>query len=132
MILFLIALFVLGPIAEIYLLLTVGGAIGAWPVVAACIATAAIGGAILRVQGLAALAGAQRDLEQGRVPVEAAADAVFLAVAAPLLMTPGFITDSIGFLMLVPPVRHWIARRALLWLRRRIDSGETRIYFRRY
>lgn len=131
MLLFLIALFILGPLAEIYVLLTVGGAIGVWPVIAACIATAVIGGFILRLQGLAALGGARRDLEAGRVPVEAVADGVFLAIAAPLLMTPGFITDAIGFSLLIPPFRRWIARRILFWLRRRIDEGETRIYITR-
>lgn len=132
MILFLIALFVVGPIAEIYLLLTVGGVIGVWPVVFACIGTAALGGFILRLQGLAALRAAQRDVEAGRAPVEAATDGVFLIVAAPFLMTPGFITDAIGFLLLVPQVRHWIARQALAWLRRRIEAGDTRIYIKRF
>lgn len=132
MILFLIALFVVGPIAEIYLLLTVGGLVGVWPVVFACIATAVLGGFILRLQGLAALDAARRDLDAGRAPVEAAADGVFLIVAAPFLMTPGFITDAIGFLLLVPQVRRWIARQALIWLRKRVEAGDTRVYVRRF
>ncbi len=131
MILILIAAFIVGPIAEIYLLLTVGGAIGVAPVVGLCIATAVIGGAIVRAQGLAALASARADLGDGRVPVEAVADGVFLIVAAPLLMTPGFITDSLGFLLLIPPVRRWLARRALQWLQRRIDAGAGQVYIRR-
>lgn len=132
MILFLVALFILAPIAEIYVLLTVGGVLGVWPVVFACIATAVIGGFVLRLQGLAAFEAARRDLEAGRAPVEAAADGVFLVIAAPLLMTPGFITDAIGFALLTPPIRHWIARQALAWLRRRIESGDTRVYIRRF
>lgn len=132
MILFLVALFIVAPIAEIYVLLTVGGALGVWPVVFACIATAVIGGFVLRLQGLAAVEAARRDLEAGRAPVEAAADGVFLVIAAPLLMTPGFITDAIGFALLAPPIRHWIARRALAWLRRRIESGDSRVYIRRF
>lgn len=131
MILILIAAFILGPIAEIYVLLTVGGALGVWPVVGACLATAVIGGAIVRFQGLAALASARADIEAGRAPVEAACDGVFLLLAAPLLMTPGFITDTLGFLLLIPPVRRWIARRALLWLRRQIDAGAARVSIRR-
>lgn len=132
MILILIAAFILGPIAEIYVLLTVGGALGALPVVGACLATAVIGGAIVRFQGLAALVSARAALDEGRVPVEAAADGVFLLLAAPLLMTPGFITDTLGFLLLIPPVRRWIARRALLWLRRQIDAGTARVSIRRF
>ena len=110
MFLLLIALFIIGPIAEIYVLLTAGGLFGVWPVVIACVATALIGGFILRIQGLAAIDAARRDLAEGRPPVEAAADGVFLIVAAPLLMTPGFLTDAAGFLLLVPPVRRLIAR----------------------
>jgi UPF0716 protein FxsA len=132
MILFLVALFILAPIAEIYVLLTVGAALGVWAVVFACIATAVIGGFVLRLQGLAAVDAARRDLEAGRAPVEAAADGVFLVIAAPLLMTPGFITDAIGFSLLVPPLRRWIARQALAWLRRRIESGDSRVYIRRF
>ena len=86
-------------------------AFGVWPVIAGCLATAFIGGALLRIQGLAAMRGAERDLREGRMPVEAAVDGLFLAVAAPLLMTPGFLTDALGFALLAPPVRHFIARR---------------------
>lgn len=131
MILILVAIFILAPIAEIYVLLTVGGVVGVWPVVFACIATAVIGGAIVRWQGFAAIRSAQRDIEAGRAPVEAAADGVFLVAAAPLLMTPGFITDTLGFLLLVPPLRRWLARRALEWLRARIDARATQVYIRR-
>ncbi|MBI1364598.1 MAG: exlusion protein FxsA [Alphaproteobacteria bacterium] len=132
MILLLLALFVIGPIAEIYVLLAAGQAIGVWPVVGLCIATAVLGGILLRIQGLHALTALQRDLHEGRVPVEAVADGVFLAIAAPLLMTPGFLTDALGFALMVPPLRHWIARQALKRLRRRIETGETRIRFHRF
>lgn len=131
MILLLIAVLIIGPIAEIALLLTVGSVIGVWPVVLLCLGTAFLGAFILRLQGLTALRAAERDIAEGRVPVEAAADAVFLIVAAPLLMAPGFITDAMGFLLLVPPVRHFIARAALKRLRRSVETGAGRIHFRR-
>jgi UPF0716 protein FxsA len=99
-------------------------------VIGACIGTAVIGGFILRLQGLAALNGARSDIEDGRVPVEAVADAVFLVIAAPLLMTPGFITDAVGFLLLTPPVRRAIARFALARLRRNLEAGSARVYYR--
>ncbi|MEX0645310.1 MAG: FxsA family protein [Parvularculaceae bacterium] len=127
----LLALFIIGPIAEIYLLLAAGSAFGVWPVVGACIATAVIGGAILRWQGTSALRAAEADIRSGRVPVEAAADAVFLIIAAPLLMTPGFITDTLGFILLMPPARRFIAREALRRLRRSIESGQTQVFVRR-
>lgn len=132
MVLLLIALFVIGPIAEIYVLLSAGGVFGVWPVVIACVATALIGGFILRLQGFAALDAARRDLAAGRPPIEPAADGVFLVIAAPLLMTPGFLTDAAGFLLLLPPVRRAIARYALARVRRSIERGATKVEIRRF
>ncbi|GAB4532673.1 MAG: hypothetical protein Kow00133_20920 [Amphiplicatus sp.] len=131
MILLIIALIVLAPLVELYILIQAGAAFGALPVIAACIATAALGGLILRAQGLSALARARRDLDEGRAPVEAAVDGAFLVVAAPLLMTPGFVTDALGFALLVPPLCHAIARAALRRIRRGVERGETRIYIAR-
>ena len=125
MLLALVLLFFIGPIAEIYVLLKAGGSFGVLPVIAACVATALAGGVLLRLQGLAAINKAQRTVRDGGVPVEAVVDGVFLAMAAPLLMTPGFITDLIGFLFLTPPFRHWAARRALAAIRSRIARGDV-------
>jgi len=132
MALILIVLFVIGPIAEIYVLLAAGGTFGVWPVVGACVATAVIGGIILRLQGLAALQSAQRDISTGKAPVEAVADGVFLVIAAPFLMTPGFITDVIGFSLLIPPVRHWLARQVLGRLRQSMAEGKTGFTVRKF
>lgn len=131
MILLILAALVIGPLAELFLLIKAGAAVGALPVIAYCIATAAAGGLILRAQGLAALASARRDLDDGKVPVEAAVDGLFLVLAAPLLMTPGFITDIAGFLLLVPALRHAIARAALRRIRAKIERGEASIYITR-
>ena len=121
----LITLFIVGPIAEIYVLLAAGGAFGVLPVIAACLFTAFLGGFIIRLQGLAALNAARSDLHTGRLPVDSAIDGALLVVAAPLLMTPGFITDALGFLLLVPPVRRALARYALSRIRTRIVIKET-------
>lgn len=131
MFLILFGLFVLGPIAEIYVLLTAGAAFGALPVIAACLGTAFLGGWIIRLQGLAALNAARADLDAGRPPVASAADGALLVVAAPFLMTPGFITDLAGFLLLVPAFRRFLARFALREIKRRIDRGEATITIRR-
>ncbi len=120
----LIALFIVGPIAEIYVLLAAGGAFGVLPVIAACLFTAFLGGIILRIQGLAALNSARNDLQTGRLPVDAVVDGVLLVIAAPLLMTPGFITDVLGFLLLTPPIRRIIARYVLGRIRARIVRQE--------
>lgn len=121
----LIALFIIGPIAEIYVLLAAGGAFGVLPVIGACLFTAFLGGFIIRLQGLAALNGARTDLQTGRLPVDSVVDGVLLVVAAPLLMTPGFITDGLGFLLLTPPIRRIIARYVLGRIRARIAKQES-------
>ncbi len=120
----LILLFILGPIAEIYVLLTAAEAFGVLPVIGACLLTAFLGGFIIRLQGLAALNAARSDLQTGRLPVDSAVDGALLIVAAPLLMTPGFITDAAGFLLLVPPLRRALARMALRTVRARIVIRE--------
>ena len=120
----LIALFIIGPIAEIYVLLTAAQAFGVLPVIAACLTTAFLGGYIIKMQGLAALNAARTDLNTGRLPVDSAVDGALLIVAAPLLMTPGFITDAAGCLLLTPPLRRAIARLALKAIRNHIVSRE--------
>jgi UPF0716 protein FxsA len=113
MLFILLAVFVIGPIAEIYVLLTAAGSFGVLPVIGACLFTAFLGGFIIRAQGLAALNAARADLDTGRLPVDSVVDGALLIIAAPFLMTPGFITDAAGFLLLIPPVRRILARLVL-------------------
>ena len=127
MLLILVALFVIGPIAEIYVLLSAGSAFGALPVIGACLATAFLGGWIIRLQGLAAIQGARRDLDAGRPPVASAVNGALLLVAAPFLMTPGFLTDAMGFALLIPPVRMLLGKWALGMIKKRIDRGDATI-----
>ena len=131
MLLLLILLFFLMPIAEIYVLITAGNAFGALPVIGTCIATAIIGGILLRWQGLSALNKARSSMREGKVPVESAVDGVLLVVAAPFLMTPGFVTDVLGFLLLVPAVRRMIGRYALRRIKSKIQRGEASVYIHR-
>jgi UPF0716 protein FxsA len=124
-------LLILLPLAEIYVLLQAGGIFGVWSVILAVVGTAVLGGILIRWQGFQAIRKAREDIAGGGVPVESAADGVFLVIAAPFLMTPGFITDAMGFLLLVPFIRHYIARQALAWLRGKVEKGEATINFRR-
>lgn len=128
----LIVLFILAPIAEIYVLLTAGAAFGVLPVIAACLGTAFLGGWIIRLQGLAALNAARHDMDEGRLPVASAIDGALLFVTAPLLMTPGFITDVLGFCLLIPPLRRALARFVLEKIKQRIEKGDATITIRRY
>lgn len=93
------------PILELMLLIEVGKYIGAIYTVGLVIITAAIGITLVRMQGYAALTRAQASLDENRLPVGEAVDGVFLLFAGGLLLFPGFITDAIGLLLLIPFVR---------------------------
>lgn len=105
--------FFLTPIIEMYLLIEVGGYIGAWPTIGLVMITAVIGVALLRIQGLATLTRGVGRLNQGELPAREMVEGLLLAVAGALLLTPGFVTDFVGFLLLAPPTRLLIAERVL-------------------
>ncbi len=98
-------LFLLVPILEIYLLIKVGNVIGAPLTVAAVVFTAVLGALLLRFQGLLTFQRVQQALARGELPTVAMLEGVVLLVAGALLLTPGFFTDAIGFLGLIPPLR---------------------------
>lgn len=109
----LLLLFLLIPVIEIYLLIQVGGVIGALPTVGLVVFTAVLGAFLLRQQGLATLQRVQLSLAQGDLPTSAMLEGVVLLVCGALLLTPGFFTDAIGFLGLVPPLRQAMIRYLL-------------------
>ncbi len=108
--LLLIVIFIGVPILEIVVFIQAGDIIGLWPTIAAVVATAIIGGALIRAQGLATMDRARHSIEQGQAPVHEAFTGICLLLAGALLMTPGFLTDSVGFLLLIPPVRRSLGR----------------------
>ena len=99
------ALFILVPLLEIYLLIKVGGIIGALPTVFMVVFTAVLGVLLLRHQGLYTLGKVQAALERGELPTMAMLEGVVLIISGALLLTPGFFTDTIGFLGLIPALR---------------------------
>ena len=94
-----------------YLLITVGGHLGALPTIGLVMFTAVVGLALLRSQGLATLTRGMGRLQRGEVPALEVAEGLLLAVAGALLITPGFVTDGLGFFLLVPAARGLIATR---------------------
>jgi len=115
----LIALIFIGvPILEIAVFIRAGALIGLWPTIAMVLLTGILGVALLRMQGLAVLARVRQSLDQGRIPVEEVFTGLCLLVAGALLLTPGFVTDTVGFLLLVPAVRAVLGRWAFAALRR--------------
>lgn len=107
---FLFLLFVILPIIEITLLLKVGQAIGAWYTVGLVLLSAFIGVNMLRHQGLATLSRAQQRMDRQELPGQEMVEGIVLAVGGALLVTPGFVTDVIGFSCLIPPLRQAFAR----------------------
>jgi UPF0716 protein FxsA len=101
----LLILFILIPIIEIALFIKVGGFIGLWPTLAIVIMTAVIGTNMLRTQGLSTLARLQSSLQTGENPIDPIVHGALILLSGVLLLTPGFFTDGIGFLLLIPPVR---------------------------
>lgn len=116
MLILLIALVAL-PLAEIYLLIEVGSVIGAGWTILAIIATAVIGGVLIRRQGMGVYREAQAAMSRDELPLKQIFDGFFLLIAGVLLFTPGFVTDTVGFLLLVPPIRALIGWRIWQWLR---------------
>ncbi|MEQ8604923.1 MAG: FxsA family protein [Marivibrio sp.] len=104
----LLLLFIAVPIAEIALFIEIGDVIGLWPTLATIVVTALVGATLVRQQGVAALNRAQAALAEDRFPVEEVVTGVCLLIAGALLLTPGFLTDAIGFSLLIPPLRQAI------------------------
>ncbi len=99
------------PIFEIYLFLQVGEQLGVGWTLLLIVLTAVIGVWLLRVQGLSTLKRAQQKLQSNELPAHEMLEGLGLLVAGALLLTPGFFTDSIGFLLLFPPTRVWLVSR---------------------
>lgn len=88
-----------------WLLITVGSQIGALPTIGLVLLTAVVGLALLRQQGISTLLKANQRMQTGQIPAQEMAEGIFLAVGGALLLTPGFITDAIGFACLIPGIR---------------------------
>ena len=110
------------PAAEIYLFIEMGGQIGTWPTIAMIFGTAMIGGGILRYQGQQMIERAREQVARHEMPVAEIAQGAVLVVAALLLLTPGFITDTFGALLLIPFLRRLVLGLLLLAIRSRLRS----------
>jgi UPF0716 protein FxsA len=122
MILYLFLAFAIIPIAEIYVLIKIGGLIGALNTVLVVILTAAVGAYLARHEGVRTLLRIRESLRRGIMPADELIEAVMIFIAGIVLLTPGFITDLTGFLILIPPtragLRSWLRRKFTEWLSR--------------
>lgn len=109
----LLLLFIFVPIIEIGLFIQVGGFLGLWPTIALVLITAFAGASLVRSQGIQTLMSVQGRLQQGEMPAQQILEGVMLAVAGVLLLTPGFMTDALGMLVLLPAPRAIIAKKMM-------------------
>jgi UPF0716 protein FxsA len=108
----LVVVFIVIPIVELYVIIQIGGLIGVWPTLALLLADALLGSLLLRHQGRGAWRRFNQALAERRFPGREVADGLMIAIGGTLLLTPGFVTDIFGVLLLLPPTRA-IARSLL-------------------
>lgn len=108
------ALFLTVPLLEIFVIIQVGRWIGAWWTIALLIAESALGAWLIKREGQRAWRALRASMGSGRMPGRELADAALILVGGTLLLTPGFVTDLVGFFLVLPPTRP-VARRVLAW-----------------
>lgn len=110
------------PLVELVVIIKVGSAIGAFETVALLVLCSLVGVWLVKQQGLAALRRAQREVDAGRVPTASLIDGILLLVAGGLLIFPGFVTDILGALLLLPPVRYVLRKLMIARYGRRVAT----------
>ena len=120
--------FTIIPVSEIYILIAIGGQIGILPSIALVILTGIVGASLARSQGLRTLGRIRDSFQQGVVPGEELLNALLIAIAGIVLLTPGFLTDAAGLFLLIPATRtlcrEWLKRRIeLVYAQRNVGNG---------
>ena len=116
----LVLLFTVVPLVELALLIRVGALLGVEATVAMVVLTGVLGAWLARVQGLRTVVALQQDMAAGRLPAGRLVDGLLILVAGAVLLTPGLLTDALGFFLLVPPGRAVVRRRLRRWFRDRL------------
>jgi UPF0716 protein FxsA len=124
---YLFLLIIILPAAEIGFLLISGQIIGVWPTVLLIILTGIIGSYLAKKQGLATFYQLQRQLQTGQLPGDALLDGVCILVGGTLLLTPGFLSDILGFLLLFPTSRIFFKKLMNRWIQNWIRKGNMKI-----
>ena len=120
-------LFVGVPLLELFILVQVGQLVGVWPTIGLVVLTGVAGAALARLEGLRTVWKVQGELARGRLPGGAMLDGLAILVGGALLLTPGILTDLVGFSCLLPPTRKILLSRVRKGLEARLKSGAIRI-----
>ena len=115
----LLFLFIAVPVVELVLLIEIGQRVGTIATIGLIVGTGVVGASLARHQGTSTLARLQEELKDGRLPAEPIVDGVLILVAAAVLITPGVLTDLVGFLCLIPACRQLLKR----YLKRRFERA---------
>jgi UPF0716 protein FxsA len=126
----LLILFVIVPVTELYILIEVGKKIGSLTTIGVIILTGIIGAYLVKGQGFMILKKIQSDLNEGIVPGDSLIQGAIILVGGIFLLTPGFVTDIIGFIFLIPVSRRVVKKYLLKWLKGKIKEGN--FYYREF
>ena len=122
-------LFTIIPIIELYLIIKVGGMIGALNTVLIILATGIAGASLAKSQGLVVLSKIQQALNEGRIPGNELLHGLMILIGGATLLTPGFLTDLFGISMLIPQVREFYIRITQRIIKRRVETERWDITF---
>lgn len=124
---YLALLIIIIPAIDIGVLLVSGKTLGVFPTIALIIVTGVVGAYLAKREGLQTIKRAQEQLAYGQIPGESVLDGICILIGGTLLLTPGFITDVVGFLLLFPPSRKPFKYFMIKALRKRIERGNMKI-----
>jgi len=123
----LLLLFTVVPLLELFILVKLGNLVGVGPTIALVILTGVLGAWLARVQGLGVVRRLRSELAEGHLPAEAVIDGLLILVAGAVLLTPGLITDTVGFVLLVPPGRAAIRKIVAGAIERKVDRQDPNV-----
>ena len=121
----LLILFIAVPLVELALLIKLGNAIGLWPTIFIVIATGVLGAALARSQGTRVISAIRAEVAEGRPPTESLLNGLMVLVGGVVLLTPGLLTDLLGFSLLVPFTRNWFRKKLSSRLRKYAERNSS-------
>ncbi|UII55156.1 membrane protein FxsA [Cytobacillus spongiae] len=124
---YLLLLLIIIPASEIGILLLSGKTIGVWPTLLMIIFTGILGAYLAKKQGLETIRKAQEQMQYGQIPGDAILDGICILIGGTVLLTPGFITDALGFLLLAPPTRKFFKMLLIKGLKNWMNRGRITI-----